>query len=517
MRVAARATFFENAMSNTAQPLKIAILAMGGEGGGVLADWLVSMGEHCGWIAQTTSVPGVAQRTGATIYYVELFPWAQAQADRGEPVLALMPLPGDVDVVLASELMEAGRAVLRGLVTPERTTLIASSHRVYSMAEKMAMGEGRVDSAELMAQAGAAARKLVLFDMAEVASQCASVISAVLFGALAASGCLPFRRADFEDTIRRSGVGVKSSLQAFDQAFRMNSSPDAGCASSNGQTSTPSSKKQSAPTASKEVADLIKRIDDAFAVEVRTLIRDGVRRLLDYQDPAYASLYLDRLVAVSSLPCSGESRLLREMARYLALWMSYEDTIRVADLKTRASRFARVADEVGVQGTQLLSIREFMHPRLEEVCDTLPVWLGRAPWMRRLLGPLVGKGRVISTSSLTGFLLLYGIARLRRWRRATLRYQVENLRILEWLDYVAEASHVSPELALEVVLCQRLVKGYGDTHSRGFSNYQLLMTTAKKTGWRLAAATLRELREAALADEHGQQLQKAMGRHALAL
>jgi len=122
-----------------ARILKIAILAMGGEGGGVLADWVVDLAEHTGWLAQTTSVPGVAQRTGATIYYVEMYPEAQAKTDGAEPVFALMPLPGDVDVVLASELMECGRAVQRGLVTPDRTTLVASTHRVYSIAEKTAM------------------------------------------------------------------------------------------------------------------------------------------------------------------------------------------------------------------------------------------------------------------------------------------------------------------------------------------------------------------------------------------
>ena len=119
------------------QPIKIAILAMGGEGGGVLADWIVDMGKANGYVAQTTSVPGVAQRTGATIYYVELYSQAQARSDNARPVLALMPLPGDVDVVLASELMEAGRAVQRGLVTRDRTTLIASTHRVFSMTEKV--------------------------------------------------------------------------------------------------------------------------------------------------------------------------------------------------------------------------------------------------------------------------------------------------------------------------------------------------------------------------------------------
>src|SRR6187397_2105088 len=152
-----------------ASPFKIAIMAMGGEGGGVLADWIVDLGEANGWLAQTTSVPGVAQRTGATIYYVELYPAARAEADGARPVLALMPLPGDVDVVLASELMEGGRAIQRGLVTPDRTTLLASTHRVYSIAEKSALGDGRVDSSQLLAQTKNAARRFIRFDMAEAA------------------------------------------------------------------------------------------------------------------------------------------------------------------------------------------------------------------------------------------------------------------------------------------------------------------------------------------------------------
>src|SRR6058998_1690999 len=140
--------------SDKVRPISIAVLAMGGEGGGVLADWIVDLAEHGGYLAQTTSVPGVAQRTGATIYYLELFPRAAAQAVGKDPVLALMPVPGDVDVVIASELMEAGRAVQRGLVTGDRTTLVASTHRVYSIAEKSAMGDGRVGSDELVRHAG---------------------------------------------------------------------------------------------------------------------------------------------------------------------------------------------------------------------------------------------------------------------------------------------------------------------------------------------------------------------------
>jgi indolepyruvate ferredoxin oxidoreductase, beta subunit len=57
-------------MPSESRPISIAIAALGGQGGGVLADWLVAVAELQGWIAQSTSVPGVAQRTGTTVYYV---------------------------------------------------------------------------------------------------------------------------------------------------------------------------------------------------------------------------------------------------------------------------------------------------------------------------------------------------------------------------------------------------------------------------------------------------------------
>src|SRR5690606_42149235 len=136
-------------MSAQPKAIAIALRAMGGEGGGVLSDWLVDLAEHNGFLAQATSVPGVAQRTGATVYYVELFP-REAVPEGAQPVLALGPVPGELDVVLASELMEAGRALQRGLVTPERSTFIVSTHRVYSMTERTAMGDGRVDADKLL-------------------------------------------------------------------------------------------------------------------------------------------------------------------------------------------------------------------------------------------------------------------------------------------------------------------------------------------------------------------------------
>ncbi|GAA5232232.1 indolepyruvate oxidoreductase subunit beta family protein [Verticiella sediminum] len=497
-----------------AQPIKIAILAMGGEGGGVLADWIVDLGEHEGCIAQTTSVPGVAQRTGATLYYVELFPRSALAEAHQRPVLALMPMPGDVDIVLASELMEAGRAVQRGLVTPERTTLIASTHRVYSIAEKSAMGDGRVDSAELLAHAQRAARGFVHFDMAELAQRNGSVISAVLFGALAGAGVLPFARSAFEATIARGGVGVKPSLKAFGAAFERTRAPEPGLAAP--AVASPPAPRPRDPA----VAALLGRIEREFDAALHGLLREGVRRLIDYQDPDYAGLYLDRMARVARLPDDGNRDLALATARHLALWMAYEDTIRVADLKTRASRYARVRDEVGATDAQVLGIQEFMHPRLQEVCDTLPArlgrWLQRPHWAHRLLARLTRKGRVIDTTALGGFLQLRLVAGLRRWRLGTLRHQHENARIEDWLARIEATARTHPALATEIARCQRLVKGYGDTHARGLANYTTLMAALERAGASLAPATLRELREAALADEQGKALLASLRRHALA-
>ncbi|MEY0302949.1 indolepyruvate oxidoreductase subunit beta family protein [Providencia manganoxydans] len=493
------------------QPIKIAILAMGGEGGGVLADWIVNLGEENGYFAQTTSVPGVAQRTGATIYYVELFPGAENPLTP-KPVLALMPMPGDVDVVLASELMEAGRAVQRGFVTPERTTLISSTHRVYSIAEKSAMGDGRVDSQALIRHAGLAARQFIHFDMEKAAQESGSVISAVLFGALFGAGVLPFSRAQFEETIVRGGVGVKPSLHAFSLGAEMAAHPEEA------------HKPQSAESApfnpkNKQVVQLLARIEYEFPQHTHYLAREGVRRLIDYQDPAYASLYLDRLIKLFSQQGGNDERLQRALVRHLALWMSYEDTIRVADLKIRHSRFQRVRNEVRANDNQLLDINEFMHPRIEEICETLPKnlgkWLMRPHWVHKALRKFTQKGRTITTSSLGGFLQLYLLAAWRRGRRTTLRYQLETQRIEQWLSAVLKAAQTNPALATEIAQCQRVVKGYSDTHARGLRNFQILMDIVDSYGTQLVPADLRELREAALADEHGNELRKCRQRLAM--
>ena len=82
------------------RPITILIAALGGEGGGVMADWLMEAATSSGYPAQATSIPGVAQRTGATTYYLEIYPAKRELLKGKEPVLSLTPSPGNVDVMV---------------------------------------------------------------------------------------------------------------------------------------------------------------------------------------------------------------------------------------------------------------------------------------------------------------------------------------------------------------------------------------------------------------------------------
>ena len=481
---------------------------MGGEGGGVLADWIVDLAENSGYLAQTTSVPGVAQRTGSTIYYVELFPEEAARVAGKAPVLALMPVPGEVDVVIASELMEAGRAITRGLVTPDRTTLIASTNRVFSMTEKIAMGDGRADSEAFLNASGEAARIFIHHDFAAMAEKNRSVISATLFGALAGAGSLPFSRKQFEAAIERSGISVASSLKAFAAGFDAATSSEA----------TIEVAGKEVPKSGPALANLAARISSDFPAPSHAILLAGIERLADYQDISYAKTYLDRLEPIKALIGVKEktnSALLSETARYLALWMSYEDAIRVADLKTRRTRFERVHADARVADNQLLTINEFLHPRVEEFADILPAglgsWMLKTGWVSRLINRLTGKGKILQTTSLWGFLQLYWLASLRRWRPRTLRFKREQVRIERWLEQLKDVAQTNYALALEVAECPRLVKGYGDTYVLGSRNFESLMRALPSLrNMENAGVRLKALREAALADDTGKKLKDAL-------
>jgi indolepyruvate ferredoxin oxidoreductase, beta subunit len=491
------------------RPISLALAALGGQGGGVVTDWLTQVAAQAGYLAQATSVPGVAQRTGATLYYLEFFPETALPADGRRPVMALMPGPGDVDVVVATELIEAGRMIERGLVTPERTTLIASTHRAYAIGEKSALGSGMSDVAQLLELVRAQGRQAIVFDMEDMAQRHHSLISAVLLGAVSGAGVLPFAKQAFMDAIRDSGLAVATNLAAFEDAHRQAAAggPPAAAAPA---ARLPAVPQQAHCPALQPLLERIRRLPGSL----QPCVLEGTRRTLDYQDAAYAALYLERLENLLALDRSGppgENYALSEAtARGLALWMTFEDTIRVADLKTRATRLPRVAAEVRARPGQLFGITEFMRPRVGEIAGTLPAaigaWLLRSPRLARGLDRWTG-GRQVRTRTVTGYLLLRAVAALRRFRRGTLRYREENARIEAWLQQIARHATGNHALALELARAQRLIKGYGETHERGWRNFCALGEQLERLAARTDGAPIfARLAAAALADEEGAQL-----------
>ena len=491
--------------------IKLAILAVGGQGGGVLTNWILDVAEANGYIAQSTSVPGVAQRTGATIYYVEMLPASDQQ-----PVFALLPSPGDVDIVVAAELMEAGRAVTRGLVSSDRTTLIASSHRMHAVSEKVVPGDGVVAGAPVQKALTKTAKDVVCHDLAAVAGRHGAHISASLFGALAGSGALPFTRSQFEETIRASGRGVDASLKAFGEACDLASgavaerptlpeTSDAGA--------TP--KLPASPNLKSDwqaLAGRLKLLPDP----AQEMARAGLKKVVDYQDPAYGAEYLALLdaTAVKDRGHGGEGQgyaFTAAVAKHLANAMCYDDVIRVADLKTRGSRTRRVRRDVDADDDMIVRVTEYMHPRIEEVIATMPPAFGRfvtrRAWLHRFIANRCRKGRRWRSDALLPFLGLYALGGLRRWRRKLQRHQDEVAHRDAWLERATNYLSGNYALAVEVVNARRLIKGYSDTHARGLSKFDGVLDAIALVEDRDDAADwARRLMTAALAKESNEEL-----------
>ncbi len=471
--------------------VNILIGALGGDGGGVLCDWIIHAAHGSGLAVQATQIPGVAQRTGATTYYLEVMAGQGAQP----PVLALNPAIGEVDVALATELLEAGRMIFNGFVTPDRTTLIASTHRVLAISERSAMGDGSFDVGRLLRAVKERSREQILFDMDQAAEESGGVINAVLLGALAGSNKLPIPDGAFEAAIREGGKAVDTNLAAF--AF--------GKGHAKGELEQTVREHRKRAAAAQGIEDLLERARAKFPPDSLDIIEEGIRRLTAYQDRGYASLYLDRLEPM-------HPKIVRDVARHLAVRMSFEDVIRVAQAKTSRERLGRVRAEVRAKADEPLEITEHFKPGNEEIAAILPPFLAR--WLLRRR-PFHISMHVRSTT-VWGFARLRVLASLRWWRPHTYRFAEEQSEIGRWLIMVRGAQHLSPDLAREIAELARLIKGYGDTYKRGLANYRRIENEIIEPALsnemmpKVAADAIANARVAALADPEGDTLSRTL-------
>ncbi len=517
------------------QALSILLCALGGEGGGVLADWLVAVARHAGYPAQATSIPGVAQRTGATTYYLEIYPVPLNQLNGRLPVLGLNPLPGRLDALVSSELLETARQIGNGLASADRTLVISAASRALTTAEKMTMGDGRRAEGPLLDVVAAHSLRHHVLDMAQMCKESGTLVSAVMLGALAGSGLLPFDRTHYEAVLSGPSASAQASLRGFALAYeRVLQQRDQAryieqvfkpVASTSSASTFAASPDPAAP--STEKAQLPAEVAAQFAPVLHPLMGLAYQRLVDYQGDAYARLYVQRLARLqaaemTTAPDDESHPVTAEATRWLALWMAFDDIIRVADLKSRASRWTRVTQEVKAKAGDVLKVYDHFKPGVPELAALLPQGLagqllrwdrarvasGKAPWALPIK---------VARHALWGMASLRLLASLRVLRPWGSRYATEQALIEEWLHAIETGTRQSAALGLELARCGQLIKGYGSTNERGKDN--LLHILRHVCGPASAipvpeqAAAVARIRHAALQDEAGQALDHALLQH----
>lgn len=554
----------------------VLICALGGEGGGVLAQWLVDVARQQGCPAQGTSIPGVAQRTGATTYYLEFaLPVVGGAAGAVRPpVFSLYPAPGGVDVLLSSELLETCRQISLGLISAERTLVLSSSARVLTTAERMPLGDGRVASAPLIELIGQHSRARQVFDMSALAREHGTLVSAVMLGAIAASGVLPFARSSFEAVLAQSGAGRDASLRGFaagwqelERGMRLRigettllpaqelKRPRAPLSGGAAQASTAvdgdaGGQREAVGLAVADgdfgdvaEASLPAKLRDEvldFPVAVRERVMLGLRRVVGYQDAAYGAVYLQRLRKV----LAAESAVLRadpiaeaspvptedltlalpfaitaETARWLALWMAFDDVIKVARLKARAARWQRVRREVKAGEHDVVKLYDHFKPGVPEIAGVLPQALAQRllAWERARVArgqPAWAMPLKIGTHTVTGMLALRLLGSMRAWRPHGSRFAQEQQHIGAWLQALETLTRRDWACGYELAQCGRLIKGYGSTYERGKHNLMHLIGQFAQAGHSLdrrdLARALERARKAALTDEAGKALDQVL-------
>lgn len=469
-------------------PINILISAIGGQGGGVLTEWIVNAATHAGYPVQATSIPGVAQRTGSTTYYLEVFPVPERELKGRQPVFSLYPAAGDVDAIIAPEFLEAGRVVEQGYASPDRTTLICSTHRIYAIGEKMAVGDGIYPRENLERACQELSQTFIGFDALDMARRNQTEVNALMLGALAASDVLPIPPESFEAAIRDGGVAVERNLKGFRlgvEAVRsgLQARQKEVAARRDWQDAKAQRAEALAPPTAEAFRTLVARAESQFPVPLHRVIGEGIYRLIDYQGPAYAEQFLAALQPIYQLDAqqSGEARgfrLTETFARYLAIWMSYEDAIRVADLKTRRARFERIRQDLGARPDQTVVVTDYLKPDLDEIYGIMPRIIADpfARWAERRWP----KGRPtieqhVHTTSVLGFLRIWTLGRLRFLRPSSHRYHLEHAVIAKWAAQVEASARLDYNLACEVAQAAQVVKGYGEVRRRSLQSFHRLL------------------------------------------
>jgi indolepyruvate ferredoxin oxidoreductase beta subunit len=515
--------------------LSVLISAVGGQGGAVLTEWLTQAAVRDGYPVQSTSIPGVAQRTGSTIYYFELFPVPEAELGGRRPHFSLYPSPGHVDVVLAAEFLELGRTIEQGFVSPDRTVSIASTHRLFSIQEKTPLGDGVFPREELDRLARQFSKRFIGFDALALARQVGmgQEVNAILLGALSAADILPIREETYIAAIEAHGVAVANNVKAFRAGLehvRSKKFEEVPVPPSESWEEFKRTRVVRLGRRGRSFLEVMAEVERNYPEPLHRTLGEAAARLVDYQDARYARLFLSWVAEVRGLDRDSGWRLTERYARQLALWMTYEDGIRVADYKTRPERFRRIAKENAAPDDSLIVVTDYLKPDIDEITGILP---------RVLIGPFArwaeerwpGDDKPtfpqhVKTTTALGYLRLWLLTRLRPLRPASWRYAKEHSAIAKYRKVVLSCAALDPPLGESVAHLAQIVKGYGQVRRRCLAAFGRVVDEVitplveldrrRGMGYRLSLTAAEKARRLLLAAPDGIEAALAAGREALA-
>jgi len=210
-------------------------------------------------------------------------------------------------------------------------------------------------------------------------------------------------------------------------------------------------------------------LPDSLPDGAAAVVSEGIHRLIDYQGASYAQLYVDRLRRFVGRP-GVDAAMFGEIARLMTMRMSYQDPVRIAQLKL--AEF-----EIGAADPRAQSTDDTVKFRLDELIGALPAvvaepvldaleWVG---WTHKPVSISFG------TRSRWGIRRLKIEASLRRWRLFSVRYAKERAWVERWLHMIDRSLTKQPKAASAIVQTATMVQGYGDAYRQGLADWHAII------------------------------------------
>jgi hypothetical protein len=210
-------------------------------------------------------------------------------------------------------------------------------------------------------------------------------------------------------------------------------------------------------------------LPDGLPKSAVQVVSDGIHLLMDYQGSSYAQLYVDRVRRFVRRP-GVDDAMLGEIARLMAQRMSYEDPIRIAQLKL--NEFETAAGDPGVAPADMVGkfrLDELIGARPAAVAEPVLDVLERVGWTQM---PVSIR---FSTKSRWGIRRLKVEASLRRWRLFSVRYAKERAWVERWLHMISRSLDKQPRAASAMVQTATMIQGYSDAYRQGVADWHVII------------------------------------------